>query len=157
MLISKLAYFMLPAYAANMAPVLGRFFPMNFPLDFNRNYAGQRVLGNHKTVVGTLLGLLAAFTIGYIQQETGRAMLLGSGALLGDVVKSFVKRRLGIKPGKSFIPWDQIDFTIGALAMASLVYFPGWMESGMIITLSMLGHIGVNHLSFYAGIRKEKW
>jgi hypothetical protein len=31
------------------------------------------------------------------------------------MAKSFFKRRLGIKPGTMFQPWDGIDYTVGAL------------------------------------------
>jgi len=40
--------------------------------------------------------------------------LLGAGALIGDMIKSFFKRRVGIKPGSSWIPFDQIDWIVGA-------------------------------------------
>ena len=44
-------------------------------------------------------------------------LLLGSGALIGDAVKSFFKRKEGIKPGNRFIPWDQLDYSIGSLVL----------------------------------------
>jgi CDP-2,3-bis-(O-geranylgeranyl)-sn-glycerol synthase len=54
--------------------------------------------------------------------EPGRwlslGFLLGLGAMAGDAAKSFFKRRLGIAPGHPWIPFDQIDFQIGALLLA---------------------------------------
>ena len=40
---------------------------------------------------------------------------IAAGALVGDMGKSFVKRRLGKKPGSMFQPWDGIDYMIGAI------------------------------------------
>jgi hypothetical protein len=37
-----------------------------------------------------------------------------------DSVKSFVKRRVGIAPGAPWIPFDQLDFVIGALRRGRL-------------------------------------
>jgi CDP-2,3-bis-(O-geranylgeranyl)-sn-glycerol synthase len=44
-------YFFLPAYAANMAPVLvrGRFEALAVPMDGGRSLGGVRILGDHKT------------------------------------------------------------------------------------------------------------
>lgn len=165
--VASLAYFMLPAYVANMAPVLSRFVPWNAPLDFNLKFQGKRLLGSHKTVVGTLFGLGAAVLMTLIQAQIFGfvhysnwlllGLLLGSGALLGDIVKSFLKRQLNMKPGKPWIPFDEIDFSIGALVAVSFVYFPGWLESWVILIGSGLGHVAVNHAAFYLGIRGEKW
>jgi CDP-2,3-bis-(O-geranylgeranyl)-sn-glycerol synthase len=35
----------------------------------------------------------------------------------GDALKSLVKRRVGIAPGAPWIPWDQLDFALGALVL----------------------------------------
>lgn len=163
----SLAYFMLPAYVANMAPVLSRFVSWNVPLDFNFTFRKKRLFGSHKTVVGTLFGLVAAVLmafiqfkfIGFVQHPNWLllGLLLGGGALFGDIFKSFVKRQLKIKPGKPWIPFDEIDFNVGALIFVSFVYFPGWLESTTIIIISALGHVAVNHAVFYLGIRSEKW
>jgi len=61
--------------------------------------------------------------------------LMGFGALLGDMTKSFFKRRLGYAPGKPFIPFDQLDFVVGALLFTyPLVKLP----IGLVITTILL-------------------
>jgi CDP-diglyceride synthetase len=45
--------------------------------------------------------------------------------MTGDAVKSFFKRRLGITPGKSWFPFDQLDFVLGAILFVSIIKFPG--------------------------------
>jgi CDP-2,3-bis-(O-geranylgeranyl)-sn-glycerol synthase len=43
------------------------------------------------------------------------------GALLGDVIESFFKRRIGKDRGQDWIPFDQLDFLIGALTFSLLM------------------------------------
>ncbi|KKQ36051.1 MAG: hypothetical protein US52_C0011G0015, partial [candidate division WS6 bacterium GW2011_GWA2_37_6] len=43
------------------------------------------------------------------------AFLSGLGAIAGDSIKSFFKRRVNIKPGKAWIPFDQIDYIFGGI------------------------------------------
>ena len=169
---------MLPAYMANMAPV---FFQkinfLNYPLDFNKTFKNQPILGNHKTFRGLFFGIVLAVITAYLQHllaVMGVAVFLqcpgidysnwfwlgflsGFGALAGDAVKSFFKRRVGINPGERFLPWDQLDFVIGALIMVRFVYAVPLSIAIIAIIVSFLLHIATNHIGFYLKIRKEKW
>lgn len=168
----NLVYFMLPAYFANMAPVFSRYFSFNAPLDFGAKFGSQRLFGEHKTFLGVFFGIFAGLFVAFLQYlifvRTGFGLvdysdwlrvglLLSFGALFGDVVKSFFKRRLRVLPGKSWIPFDQLDFTVGALLFISPVYFLGLKESIAIILVNFLGHLLVNRVGFFLGIRKEKF
>lgn len=168
----ELAYLMLPAYLANMAPLLSRNFKRNIPLDFGLKFRGVRLLGDNKTLLGSIFGIITAIITAFVQflifQNYGFGlidytywftigMLLGIGTIFGDALKSFFKRQMNIHPGKSWFPFDQTDFIIGSLTFISFFYFPGWVECIIIIITSALGHIFVNHCAFYLGIRKEKW
>ena len=137
-------YYAVPVFVANMAPVIFQFIPfLNQPIDAGRSYKGARVLGKGKTWRGLILGTLSAIAIVYIQRALFSydlfhqislvdyssvnwvllGFLLGFGALLGDIVKSFFKRRLKVKSGQPWVPFDQIDFIIGAGLFCSFVYF----------------------------------
>jgi CDP-2,3-bis-(O-geranylgeranyl)-sn-glycerol synthase len=83
--------------------------------------------------------------------------LLGLGALVGDMAESFVKRRLNIKPGKSFIPFDQTDYAIGALIFISILNRLELSFIFITIMLSFMLHIIVNHIGFLLKIRKKRW
>jgi len=159
-------YLMLPAYFANIAPALfGRFFP-RFPMDFGFSFGKIRVFGDNKTWGGFFSGVVIAVMIGFLLSKIYWpfdfsalywSALLGFGALLGDAVKSFFKRRVNIAPGKSWIPFDQIDFSIGALLFGSFVFFPGWLYAVLVVVISALGHILINHLGYFLGVQKNKW
>jgi len=176
-LILQTFYFMLPAYLANAAPVAVRNYckALAVPLDFNKKFKGKRILGSHKTVrgllAGTVFGIIMAFiqylllkipffaSIGLLNYNEWPAIgfLMGLGAVLGDAVKSFFKRRVNIKPGGRWIPFDQLDFVIGALLFISVLYIPSIEIIITALILSFLLHIIVNHLGYYLGIRKVKW
>lgn len=134
-------WFFLPAGIANVAPIfiakvhfLKRF---NAPIDGGLIYRGKRLLGDHKTWRGFIVGLMFGIVTVYLQAG-GYAhnswirsvsfpinyqhlplLLLGTllsfGALGGDAVKSFFKRRRNIPSGESWIPFDQADMIIGAI------------------------------------------
>ena len=169
----QLLYFMLPAYAANMAPFLGRtLFPTwNTPLDFRTKIGGKRLLGSHKTVRGVVFGISAAIIITFLQNIASPTtldvidyskwirlgILLGLGALLGDAAKSIIKRQLAIAPGKPLYFIDQIDYVLGAIFFASPLYFIGWNNLLVIIIVSFILTVIVNHLAYALRIRHETW
>ncbi|MFZ5842570.1 MAG: CDP-archaeol synthase [Pseudomonadota bacterium] len=139
-LLLEIFWLMLPAGVANMAPVVAaRLFPhWDWPIDAGVSLAGVRLFGDHKTVRGLLAGVVAGALVFIGQQllcarfEPLRAIArldyataswwwgaaLGLGALLGDLLKSFFKRRFGIAPGQPWFPFDQIDWMLGALLIA---------------------------------------
>ncbi len=165
-------YFMLPAYFANMAPVIfkNNFKKLAIPIDFGKN-----IFGKNKTYRGLIVGILLAIIIACLQSILYQSnlfknlsfinysnwlligFLFGFGALFGDLIESFIKRRLNIKPGKSFFPWDQLDFVFGALIFISFKVNLTFKMVLTIILISFVGHILINHLAYYLKIRKEKW
>jgi CDP-2,3-bis-(O-geranylgeranyl)-sn-glycerol synthase len=180
MIILQALYFMLPAYIANMTPVFAtKLFGKRFstPVDFGYEYKGKPLLGSHKTwrglitgvVIGTLVFCLQRRLYGIPVLESLSlfdysatppilyGLLLSFGALFGDMVKSLIKRRLHVQPGKKFIPWDQVDFIIGALIFISLVYLPSWTVMAIVIVFSPVLHIAANQLGYALKIKNTPW
>ncbi len=141
-------WFFVPAGLANLAAFASgkiRFLkPFNYPVDGFVKFRGKRLLGSHKTVRGFVIGVSVGILICYFQvylythipllqqilpldyQEIQPALLgflLGFGALAGDVIKSFFKRRRGLQPGRSWFPYDQIDYILGGI-LFSWFYLP---------------------------------
>lgn len=119
----------IPAIIANMAPVIAARTKVFSWLDRPIN---TRLLGAHKTVRGFVVGVSAgAITAACMSliidtsvyrdfaSATAFGAATGFGALMGDAIKSFFKRRLNIPSGVSWIPFDQIDFILGATLIAS--------------------------------------
>jgi len=164
--IFQVFYLMIPAYLANMAPPFTKHIKWNLPMDFGLSIGGVRIFGDHKTWKGFIAGVAVAVISGFVLEAlywpfefsaVYWSALVGAGALLGDAVKSFFKRRANIKPGKSWIPFDQIDYTVGALALGSIVFFPGWLFTFLVVAISAVGHVIVNHIGYYIGVRDVKW
>jgi CDP-2,3-bis-(O-geranylgeranyl)-sn-glycerol synthase len=174
-LIADALWLMLPAYVANSSAVL---FAGTLPIDLGKDFLdGRRVLGPGKTFRGFIGGTTAGVTVGIIQQAIRVyasldfplfepifvVITLAFGALLGDVVKSFFKRRLGFKRGASFPIADQYDFVVGALLLTYML-FPGWFTSNFvppvivaIIVLTAPIHLLANYLGFRLGKKSVWW
>ncbi len=181
--IPQALWFFLPAYVANpMAVVWGGGLPM----DFGRKLRdGERLLGDGKTwrgliggtLSGALLGLLftlpfAAFapsstwSFGDPPIAFAASAVLALGALLGDVVGAFLKRRMHKPRGAKAPGLDQYDFVVGGLLTSLLVagwsvprFFHGdaWFGLLAIILITPALHRGVNILGYRMGKKHEPW
>ncbi len=171
-------YVMLPAMVANMMPVFVKKIPfLDVPVDFNKTWHNKPLFGNHKTYRGFFFGILGAIFITYIQSllyihptfqkisffdytQTSFLLigfLIGFGVLFGDLVKSFFKRRINVKPGDKFFPWDQLDLVIGAVVFISFVKIPSWQMVVFYLVAGPALHIFFNHLGYWLGLQKVKW
>lgn len=160
----SLLYFMLPAYAANMAPPFARYWTgWNRPIH-------ARLLGTHKTVVGFAIGVMAGVLVTAIQAAATTplarvdyshwallGLAMGGGAMLGDCVKSFFKRQLKIAPGSRWFPFDQLDFVLGALAFAGGWAGLSWTDVGVILFASLVGDLLINRMAFALHIKDTPW
>jgi len=144
-------WIVIPIYVANASAVI---VGGGVPIDFGKNWKdGRRILGDGKTwrglFAGTFLGMTAGFGLvvaakyintseyayfGLTDFEGFPMMILilfslCFGALFGDIVESFFKRRVGKDRGQDWIPFDQLDFLVGALVcsflMSELIYLLG--------------------------------
>lgn len=126
-------WFIAPAYAANAFPPLLRG---KIPLDKGNRLNRHRVLGEGKTLEGTFGGIFFGVFFGSVQiyfqpllpAELGLyqmtfplIFLLSFGAIAGDIVNSFFKRRFGIKRGERIPFINRLDFLASALLFAYIV------------------------------------
>ncbi|HLE96271.1 MAG TPA: CDP-2,3-bis-(O-geranylgeranyl)-sn-glycerol synthase [Candidatus Thermoplasmatota archaeon] len=181
-------WFLLPAYLANMAPV---FVGGGAPMDGGRVWRdGRRILGAGKTWRGFLLappvaallytGLEALARAGWLPFPPlaatpawtfAFALALGYGALFGDAMESFFKRRLGKERGARWLGFDQLDFVLGAWILAILVstvvapvYGGVWFVAAftpVILLVQLLAtpalHLIVNWIGFKIGKKDVPW
>jgi len=74
--------------------------------------------------------------------------LFAIGALGGDALKSFLKRQVGVAPGKSWFPFDQLDFIIGgALAIALFIRF-SFLQYLLLISAWLILNMAVTYLGW---------
>lgn len=176
-------YFFLPAYFANMTPPIARkigiFKFLEKPVDFNKKFFDQPIFGSHKTwrgvILGAIVGTLAGkilfclhdifnFSfyqkIGFDYQKVDSfyfGFLISFFAIIGDLFCSFIKRRLKIKPGGKFLPFDQTNYVISnALILGPILKIEIFVWI-VLFFLTFFLHIIVNFLGYLLGISKSKW
>ncbi|KON30792.1 hypothetical protein AC482_03030 [miscellaneous Crenarchaeota group-15 archaeon DG-45] len=148
-------YMYIPAYIANAAPVI---CGGGSPLDGGRTWRGRPLLGSHKTVRGTLSGIAVGTAVGLLQFEPMRGLLMAVGAIGGDLIIAFAKRRLGLRPGAPFPVADQLGFIVAALALASLVPpRPTWDRVVAIIIATVPIHIITNIFAWLLKLKGNPW
>lgn len=145
--------YIFPAYAANGAPVL---FGGLAPLDFGKKIGGKRIFGDNKTIMGTAAAITIGILAGALESILFPFMLkisimLTLGAVFGDLLGSFLKRRMNYKSGQSFPIMDQFGFMIFALIFAFwLGNLPTLYGIAFIVVLTGIMHpltnLGANKL-----------
>ena len=168
-------WIMIPAYVPNSAAAL---FGGGTPIDFGRTSGdGRRIFGDGKTYRGFFGGVLCGILAGLVEiwawftfsltalpyQTIISVTLLATGALLGDLVKSFLKRRLGKGRGESWFLADQYDLVVGSFLLILLIY-PEWLFGNItlpiavwIIVMTPLLHRVVNIIGYYIGVKEVPW
>jgi CDP-2,3-bis-(O-geranylgeranyl)-sn-glycerol synthase len=83
--------------------------------------------------------------------------------MLGDLTKSFFKRRLGLDRGSPLPVADQLDFVVGAWVL-TFIFFRDWFVQNftlpvilVLLILSPLLHVAINLLGYKLGKKKEPW
>ena len=174
-------WFLLPAAIANIAPVLVSPIPLlrnwNAPIDGGRQFKGKDVFGPHKTWRGLVAGILLATVTLWLQQLAYKhtdwanvfsggvnyeilplfllGPLFGIGALGGDVIESFFKRRCGIKSGKAWVPFDQIDYIIGAIVVSLPFVIATFVQYAWMIGIWFVMHLLFSYVGWLLGLKKQ--
>lgn len=173
-------WILLSVGAANMAPMFSSRVPgiksWNTPLDFNKKFRGKPIFGKNKTWRGLASGIIAATIVVILQQivltylgenisVAGKdytsynpillGSLLGAGALLGDAIESFFKRQMNIAPGKSWFPFDQIDYIIGAALLSYPVIPLSFMQYVLMIAAGFLLHLAATTIGYLLHLKEN--
>jgi CDP-2,3-bis-(O-geranylgeranyl)-sn-glycerol synthase len=166
---------MLPAYVPNSAAAA---IGGGTPIDGNRRWTdGRRLLGDGKTIRGFIGGVFCGCLIGGLQifaqdlslvsalpqLQIQTVILLSSGALVGDMVKSFFKRRFAIERGGKWPVIDQYDFVAGACIFV-LIGNPEFVFTYLtlpimitIIVITPILHRVVNIIGYKLGVKEVPW
>ncbi|HOV51752.1 MAG: hypothetical protein A4E44_01829 [Methanosaeta sp. PtaB.Bin018] len=170
-------WLMLPAYIPNNCAAL---FGGGTPLDLGQVFQdGRRTLGDGKTfrgtVAGTACGIIAGFLLNLLAPHAGLPSFgsgpeqayvlvgLSLGAMAGDIVAAFFKRRLGLKRGAPLFVIDQLDFVIGSWLLTMLLA-PHWFWQNFTLTIILIVliitpilHRVTNIIGYRIGAKREPW
>ena len=174
-------YFFLPAYFTNMIPPLVRradlFNFLDKPVDFGKNFLGKPLLGAHKTWRGVVCGIILGMLVAWLQvwlykfpQVRGMSLfdyskiniwlfgfLISAGAVFGDLLFAFIKRRLDIEPGGMFMPFDQTNYVVGAAIFLTFFLKINIMVWATLFISTFLLHVIINRAGYLLGVHKNKW
>ncbi|OLD03046.1 hypothetical protein AUG19_06255 [archaeon 13_1_20CM_2_54_9] len=148
-----------PAYVANAAPLV---FGGRTPLDGGRKFLdGQPIFGSHKTVRGLVAGIIAGSVLGAVESLFDPRLLLAGfmislGAVLGDLLGAFVKRRLKIKPGDQLPIVDQLDFVLGGLLVGWSFFQMELVSILVVVLVTPPIHLVTNFGAYLLGIKKTR-
>ena len=177
---------LLPAYLASAFATLPR--GRGPPMDLGRNWPGdgRRILGPSKTWSGFLFGATLAVPFGLLEAGLILAAppnlalvprwgptvlaslpvvaLVTYGAMSGDALGSFLKRRLGRPSGARAIVLDQLPFVavpilVGAGLDPGLFVrvFASWEALLWLVVFTFGLHAVFNWIGFHAGVKKVPW
>lgn len=174
-------YFFLPAYFANMTPPLakraGILKSLAKPIDLDKKFLGKPILGSHKTFRGAILSFLVGFLTALFQRFLFQfpliqkisildyskiniflfSFLISFGAIFGDLLFAFIKRRINLTPGAPFLPFDQTNYVIGCAIFLGPVFkikIHIWLS---LFVLTFFLHSIFNRLGYYLKIHQAKW
>ncbi|MEM7816505.1 MAG: CDP-2,3-bis-(O-geranylgeranyl)-sn-glycerol synthase, partial [Candidatus Aenigmatarchaeota archaeon] len=140
------------------------------PIDFGKNLGKERILGDGKTIEGTLGGLTFGLFItlvqifvqskisfikdyGFIEITFILGLSLVLGALIGDMLGSFIKRRFGIKRGDPAPLLDQLDFLLVALILSSFLIKLEWITILILLITTPIIHYISNAIAYLLKIK----
>lgn len=170
-LLLEALYFIAPAYVANMMPVLSKGVP------FLGKPISTKYLGKNKTYRGFLFGvvggILTVWLQRYLYSYSGFeaislidyhsvsvlffGFLFGFGAIFGDAIESFFKRRIGIESGGAWFPFDQLDFVVFGVIFVLPVVWIGWGHLIVLLLLTPLLHFLTNVVAYKLGLKDVPW
>lgn len=177
-------WIMIPAYIPNPAAAL---VGGGTPIDFGKCAKdGRRIFGDGKTWRGLIGGIFIGIIFGAVQmylasyfhwdilpQHTWVTVIaLATGSLLGDVTKSYFKRRLGKDRGAKWPLADMYDMVIGSLLLLVIALAVtggfGWFDQfgdlffGVLVFIAIMIispvlHRGANIIGYLLGLKDRPW
>ena len=146
---------------ANGAPIIARNLlgnRLSMPLDAGYQFMGKPLFGPSKTLRGILSALvltsLAAFLVGIPVYVGANIALL---AMLGDLISSFIKRRLNRPPSSMFLGLDQIPESLLPLVYYKYMFSLDWDRVFLVLAAFVILELLLSKILFVLKIRKHPY
>ena len=147
---------------ANGAPVVAKKVfgdRFNGPLDFGVLFVdGRPLFGTSKTIRGIVVALVAA-TIGapLIGLDLATGAIVAAAAMAGDLLSSFVKRRLDFKPSSQALGLDQVPDSLLPMLAARAALALTALDIAAGVAIFLVGELVLSRLLFKAHLRDEPY
>jgi len=147
---------------ANGSPVIAkRIFGENYaaPIDGNTRFVDKRpLLGPSKTIRGVVVSLLVtalgAMLLGF---QFWLGLLVASAAMAGDLLSSFLKRRLRLAPSSKATGLDQIPESLFPLLACRSVLSLTWIDIAVGCAIFFAGEILLSRFFFWLRLRDHPY
>jgi CDP-2,3-bis-(O-geranylgeranyl)-sn-glycerol synthase len=147
---------------ANGSPIVAkRIFGRNYaaPIDGNARFVdGQPLLGPSKTIRGVVVSLLAT-TLGamLLGLQFWLGLLVASTAMAGDLLSSFLKRRLRFAPSSKATGLDQIPESLFPLVACRSALSLTSLDIAIGCAIFFVGEKILSHLFFRLRLRDRPY
>lgn len=171
------AYYYVPAIFANMAPVIVSGILRKTVTNHQKYFMPiwETGLGANKTWLGFASAIIFTVPFVMIQKDLMNnpffehlslinysersvviySIMMGSGAMIGDILGSLYKRSRKVPPGERYPFVDSSDFIIGVgLVMTIYGAGPGGWEIFWAAIAAFLLHSSFCHIGYYLGLKK---
>lgn len=160
LLLHEVLGLLIPIYLTNALPVLvkGRT-----PIDGGRLFFDdQPLFGPSKTVEGAAVGIIGGALAAVVAHFTLSfpftvGLIAAWGAVLGDLLSSFVKRRLHLPSGKPAPLLDAISFLLVPLLLTYPLYIPQGVTIAVALAITPLSHLVSNGVAYLIGVKPVPW
>ncbi len=147
---------------ANTAPLLGKRVlgdrlarPLDGGLTF---FDGRALFGASKTLRGVVLAVLATAAAGALVGLGWRiGALVGGGAMVGDVLSSFLKRRFGLKPSSQATGLDQVPESLLPLLACRAAVPLTVADIAVLVAVFFVGEVLFSRLFYRLGLRDRPY
>ena len=177
-------WYIFPSYVANGFAVFSKFIKSRHSIDNGRLLRdGQPIFGPGKSWEGFFIGFISGVLFGIAQLLTAPfllqiieqylvlpselypivllssplVLLIALGALIGDILGSFLKRRLKIPRGKPAPFIDQLDFLVVSLLFGAIVYPLPLVHILFLLVVTPLIHLLANVIGYLLRVKQVPW
>ncbi|HXP30621.1 MAG TPA: CDP-archaeol synthase [Stellaceae bacterium] len=147
---------------ANGTPVVAKKVlgeRLAYPLDGGMKFAdGRPLFGHSKTVRGIVLSILAtAAGAPLVGLDAGIGALIAGGAMAGDLLSSFIKRRFDLQPSSRASGLDQIpESLLPLLACRNTLSLTLW-DIAAAVALFFAGEVILSRLLYRLRLRDRPY
>lgn len=148
--------------ATNGAPILtARIFQMHGarPLDLGRQLRDRRpIFGRSKTWRGVTAALVMSCALSMLfGYGIWFGLVFGVLVMIGDLISSFIKRRIGLESSDQCMGLDQLPESLLPSAYAVGVLGVGWWWAPLLALAFMLLEVLISRPLFWLNIRKRPY
>lgn len=128
----------------------------DWPVDRGQVFKdGKPLLGPSKTWRGILSALLlTSLAAAFMGLDLMVGFSVGAGAMAGDLISSFIKRRLGLASSAKAIGLDQLPESLLPAILLHVLFDYGWIELIGAVALFALVDVSLSPLLFKLGLRR---